>query len=63
MEHHAKEEEKSYDYLYYVVALVCGLFTGAVVDSGYTWIFVGGILGLLMAALFLKVFVRGREER
>ena len=63
MEHHAKEEEKSYDYLYYVVALVCGLFTGAVIDKGYTWIFVGGVLGLLTAALFLQVFVRGREER
>ncbi|MBS1524167.1 MAG: hypothetical protein JST19_00875 [Bacteroidetes bacterium] len=63
MEHHAKEEEKSYDYLYYVVALVCGLFTGAVINDGFTWIFVGGVLGLLLAALFLKVFVRGREER
>jgi hypothetical protein len=63
MEHHAKEEEKSYNYLYYVVALVCGLFTGAVIDKGFTWIFVGGVLGLLTAALFLQVFVRGREER
>ncbi|HVS91051.1 MAG TPA: hypothetical protein VHB54_21035 [Mucilaginibacter sp.] len=63
MEHHAKEEEKSYDYLYYVVGLVCGLFTGAVIGQGYTWIFVCGVLGLLMAAMFLKVFVKGREER
>lgn len=65
MEHQAKEEEKNYDYLYYVVALVCGLFTGAISNSGYTWIFIGGIIGLLFAGLFLRVFVRGRsrEER
>ncbi|MDB5154739.1 MAG: hypothetical protein JWR54_3490, partial [Mucilaginibacter sp.] len=31
--------------------------------KGYTWIFVGGVLGLLTAALFLSVFVRGREQR
>lgn len=63
MAHHAKEEEKSYDYLYYLVALVCGLITGAVIDRGITWVIVGAVLGLLSAALYLKVFVRGREER
>jgi len=63
MAHHQKEEEKNYDFVYYLVGLVCGLFVGAIIDKGFTWIFVGGVLGLLTAALFLSVFVRGREQR
>ena len=58
-----QEEEKNYDFLYYLVALVSGLFVGAIIDKGFTWIFVGGVLGLLSAALFLKVLVKGREQR
>ncbi|MBK0380151.1 hypothetical protein [Mucilaginibacter segetis] len=59
--HH--EEEKSYDYIYYLVALVCGLFTGGIVDKGFIWIPVGGVLGLLTAAFFLNVLVKGRGEK
>lgn len=62
MAHHNEEEEKNYDYLYYVVGLLTGLFIGAVIDKGFTWIFVGGVLGLLTAALFLQVLVKGREQ-
>ncbi len=67
MAHHHEEVEKkdevNFNALYYLVGLLCGLFTGAILDKGYTWIFVGGVLGLLTAALFLSVFVRGREQR
>jgi hypothetical protein len=63
MANHQEEEEKNYDFLYYLVALVSGLFVGAIIDKGFTWIFVGGVLGLLSAALFLKVLVKGREQR
>ena len=65
MSHYQKEEEKEINFkaLYYLVGLVCGLLTGAVIDKGITWIIVGGVLGLLTAALFLSVFVRGREQR
>lgn len=58
MSHH--KEEKSYDSVYYLVALVCGLFTGAIIDKGFIWILIGGILGLLTAVLYLKLMVRGR---
>jgi hypothetical protein len=64
---HTHEEEKkdevNFNALYYLVGLLSGLFIGAIIDKGYTWIFVGGVLGLLTAALFLSVFVRGREQR
>jgi membrane associated rhomboid family serine protease len=62
-DHKEKKEEINFNALYYLTGLVCGLFTGWIIDKGFTWIFVGGVLGLLTAALFLQVFVRGREER
>jgi len=59
---HQHEEEKNIDNLYYLVALVCGLFTGAIIEKGFIWVPIGGVLGLLTAAFFLKVLVKGREE-
>jgi len=61
--HEEKKEEVNFNALYYLVGMISGLFVGAIIDKGYTWIFVGGVLGLLTAALFLSVFVRGREQR
>lgn len=60
MSHH--QEEKSFDYVFYLVALLAGLFVGAIVERGFIWIPVGGVFGLLTAAVFLKFIVRGREE-
>lgn len=62
MAQHKDKEEKSYDMIYYVVALVCGLFTGAIINKGFIWIPIGGVLGLLTAAFFLNIMVKGREE-
>ena len=59
---HQHKEEKSYDYLYYVIGLVFGCITGFFLDKGFTWVVVGGIVGLLTAGLFLTVLVKGREE-
>ncbi|WP_179412560.1 hypothetical protein HDF19_04880 [Mucilaginibacter sp. E4BP6] len=59
---HQQEEEKSYDFVYYLLGLVTGVFTGAILDVGMIWALVGGVLGLLSAGLFLNVLVKGREE-
>ena len=61
MSHH-NEEEKNYDYIFYLVAIISGMFVGAIVERGFIWIPVGGVLGLLTAGFFLKVLVKGREE-
>lgn len=58
---HHTEEEKNYDYVYYLVGLVAGIFTGAILEIGMIWALVGGLLGLLTAAFYVKVFTRGRE--
>jgi len=57
-----QEEEKSYDFVYYLLGLVTGVFTGAILDVGMIWALVGGVLGLLSAGLFLNAIVKGREE-
>jgi hypothetical protein len=64
MAHHHQEEKKEFNVtnLYYLVGLVFGLMTGAVLEVGVKWIIVGGVLGLLTALLFVTVFVRGRGQ-
>ncbi|GAA3973692.1 hypothetical protein [Mucilaginibacter dorajii] len=58
-----EEEKDNLDFVFYIVALVSGMFVGLILDKGFTWIFVGGVLGLLTAAFFLNVLVRGRGEK
>jgi hypothetical protein len=60
MAHHQHEENN--DKYFYIIGLLAGLFTGAVVNQGFIYIPVGAILGLLTAALFLKVLVKGRQN-
>jgi hypothetical protein len=60
---HQEEVKDNLDYIYYLVALVSGAFVGTIIDKGFTWIVVGGVLGLLTAAFFLNVLVRGRGEK
>ena len=59
MKHHTTED-KSYDYLYYLVAIFTGIFVGVIIEQGFVWIIVGAVLGLLSAAFFLNVLVKGR---
>jgi CRISPR/Cas system-associated protein Cas5 (RAMP superfamily) len=60
MAHHTKEE--NHDSYFYIIGLLAGAFTGAVVNQGFIYIPVGAVLGLLSAALFLKVLVKGRQN-
>jgi uncharacterized membrane protein len=61
-QHEEQEEAKNFDFLFYVIGLATGVFTGAILDVGLIWVLVGGVLGLLSTALFLQIFVKGREE-
>jgi hypothetical protein len=63
MKHHLEEEDqKGYDYIYYLVGLITGLFTGVVIDNGFILVPILGVVGLLFSAFFLALFVRGREK-
>ena len=61
MSHH-HEEDKSYDQYFYLVAMLVGLFVGAIIERGWVYIPFGAVLGLLSAALFIKFIVRGRID-
>lgn len=60
--HHHNEDAKSYDQYYYLVGLLAGLFTGAIIEKGIVWIIAGGIVGLLTAGLYIKTAVRNRYQ-
>ncbi|MDB5118185.1 MAG: hypothetical protein JWQ79_3677 [Mucilaginibacter sp.] len=62
MKHHHKEEKDNLNYIYYLVGLLSGLFTGAIIDVGFIWIPVGGVLGLLTAAFFVNVLAKSSEK-
>jgi len=62
MSHHHHNEEKSFDSYFYIIGLLTGLFVGLVVNRGFIYIPVGGVLGLLTAAVFIKFLVRGRND-
>ena len=62
MAHHHHEEQKNFDYVFYLVALISGMFVGLIIERGFIWVPVGGLFGLLTAALFIKFLVKGREE-
>jgi hypothetical protein len=63
MKDHNEEEVKSYDYIYYLVGIISGLFTGIVIDKSLLLTLILGLFGLLFAAFFLTVFVKGRGEK
>jgi hypothetical protein len=62
MAHHREEKEMNINTLYYLVGLFSGLATGLFIDKSIVLTVVLGVVGLLFAALFLQVFVRGREQ-
>jgi len=63
MKHHGEEEVASYDYLYYIVGILSGMFVGLILDKGLIWILILGLFGILFAAFFLNVLVKGHGEK
>ncbi|HZY35594.1 MAG TPA: hypothetical protein VFE53_03035 [Mucilaginibacter sp.] len=62
MTHQHHKAEENHDKLFYIVGLLAGLFTGYVIGQGIILIVVLGIVGLLFAAFFLQLLVKGRED-
>ncbi len=62
MKHHEEEEVSNFDYLYYVIGMLSGAFTGLILDKGLIWALVGAVLGLLSGGLYLTVLVKGRAD-
>lgn len=56
-----KEENKtSFDWVYYVLGLFFGILVGAITTGSFGSSILGGIIGLIIAGLFLNKIVKGR---
>ena len=57
-----KEENKtSFDWVYYVLGLFFGILVGAITTGSFGKSLLGGIIGLIISALFLNKIVKGRK--
>ena len=57
------QEKDNQDYgLYFLLEAICGIATAWVITGSILWIFVGALLGLLTAGLFVNVIVKGKRD-
>lgn len=56
-----KEENNSFDWVYYVLGLFFGILTAVSISGNFFWWVFGGIVGFVIAAIFLNGIVKGRE--
>jgi hypothetical protein len=62
MKHHETTVGIKDEGIYYLIGLLSGLFIGATLEGEFIWVPILGVVGLLFAALFLTVFVKGRAD-
>jgi L-lactate permease len=55
-----EESTQSFDWVYYVLGIVAGILVAAVATGSFLSSILGGIIGLIIAALFLNKIVKGR---
>jgi uncharacterized membrane protein len=60
--HNIESEEKNYNNLYYVIALLTGIVTAALINLTFISILTGAVAGLIVAAFFVNVLVRKSEK-
>jgi len=56
-----EENNTSFDWVYYILGLVFGILTAAVISGSFGWSILGGIIGFITAAIFLNVLVKDRK--
>jgi len=54
------KEEKSFDWVYYVLGFVFAFLTALVISGSFGWAFLTGIFGFIGAAIFVGSIVKGR---
>lgn len=55
-----EENSKSFNWVYYIVGLVCFGFAGAVITGSFGWTIFSAVLGFIFAAMFLNSMAKGR---
>lgn len=62
MKHHHEAEKVNDKNIYSLAGILGGAFIGLILESGFIWIPILGIVGGLFAAFFISVFVRGHGD-
>lgn len=55
------ENKNSFEWVWYVLGLFTGVLAVLPVTTSFGWVVLGGILGLIFAAIFLNSIVKGRH--
>lgn len=55
------ENKNSFEWVWYVLGMLTGVLAVFAVTSHIGWLFLGAIIGLIFAALFLNNLVKGRH--
>lgn len=56
-----KEDNNSFDWVYYVMGLFFGILTAVIVSGSFGAAVLGGIIGFIFGAIFLNGIVKGRQ--
>jgi len=56
-----EDNKNSFEWVWYVLGLLTGMLSMLSVTTGFGWVLLGGILGLIFAGVFLNKIVKGRE--
>ncbi|MBC7616877.1 MAG: hypothetical protein H7202_12500 [Pedobacter sp.] len=57
----SEETKNSFEWVWYVVGLLAGMLAVIAVTTSFGYVLLGGIIGLIIAGLFLNNIVKGRE--
>lgn len=55
------ENKNSFEWVWYVLGAVTGMLAVIAVTTNIGWLLLGGIIGLIIASLFLNNIVKGRQ--
>ena len=55
------ENKNSFEWVWYVLGALAGMLAVIAVNPSFGWILLGGIFGLIFAAVFLNKIVKGRQ--
>jgi len=56
-----EENKTSFDWVYYVLGLFFGILVASITTGSFGKSLLGGIIGLIISALFLHKIVKGRK--
>ncbi len=57
----SEDNKNSFEWVWYVIGLLAGVLAVAAVTLHIGYLFLGGIIGLIIAGVFLNNIVKGRE--